>query len=120
MHRGINRSHLPSGPAFFHTGVETMRRDADEYDGALRAAASLFVHESHRMLDVTEHVHIPIQGLLTAVRLLEILDLRLSGETDDVYTQRIDAGIREDRREEKRRAARAATVKSPRRKAAKK
>lgn len=73
--RLLNRSALPSGPDFFSGGLPE-ELDDDEHDGALRAAASLFAVESDRLIRSRKYPHLAVQGLLTSVRLLELLDHR--------------------------------------------
>lgn len=78
---GANRSLLPSGPDFFSGGLPE-ELDDDEHDGALRAAASLFAGESDRRIRSRKHAHLAVQGLLTAVRLLDLLDLRKTARAE--------------------------------------
>lgn len=119
--RRFLRSMLASGPESF-SGIapDGHDRDVDEYDGALRAAAALFAYESHSLLRRRKHVHAAIRGLLTSIRLLELLDLRQMGEVDDSHGQAIANRAKHERRmvaEERRREA---SKKGKTRKAAKK
>lgn len=70
-----NRS-TDSGPDFFSGAGELEQLDDDEHDGALRAAAGLFAGESERLIRSRKYPHLAVQGLLTSVRLLELLDHR--------------------------------------------
>lgn len=90
MHRGVKRFEIPSGPDFFpHGYVSKEAKNDDEYSGALRAAAGLYCHESVRIIQTHKYIDLAVQGLRTAVRLLELLNMRQMGETDQAHEREI-------------------------------